>query len=157
MHTASLNEIKKELLALGKKEILDVCLRIVKYKKDNKELISYLLFEAHDESAFIQSVKEYIDEQFDELPKYNLYLVNKMVRKMMRTTNKFIKYSGAKATEAELLLYFCEKLKKSEIKILSSTALSNFYQQQLKKIEKAIGKLHEDLQYDFQVILDKLY
>lgn len=157
MHTASLNEIKKELLSLEKKEILDICLRIVRYKKDNKELISYVLFNSQDETAFIQSVKEYIDEQFEELPKYNLYLVNKMIRKIMRTTNKFVKYSGSKQTEAELLLYFCEKLKKSGIKILSSTSLSNFYQQQLKKIEKAISKLHEDLQYDFQLILEKLY
>jgi hypothetical protein len=157
MHTASLNEIKKELQTLEKKEILEICLRIIKYKKDNKELLSYLLFEQQDESAFIQSVKVYLDEQFEEFPQYNLYLVNKMIRKVMRTTAKFIKYSGSKQTEAELILYFCEKLKKSRIKIDSSTALSNFYQQQLKKIEKAISKLHEDLQYDFQQELNKLY
>lgn len=156
MKAASLNELKKELLNLEPNRLVDICLRITKYKKENKELLTYLLFEADDEQNYIESIKELIDEQFDLIPKNNLYQGSKMLRKTLRTTNKFIKYSGQKETEAELLIYFCRRMRKSGLRILSSTALTNLYQQQLKKINKAIEKLHEDLQFDYQKELDEL-
>ncbi|MOA01288.1 hypothetical protein D3C78_1206830 [compost metagenome] len=114
------------------------------------------MFEVDDEQSYIENIKELIDEQFDLIPKNNLYQGSKMLRKTLRTTNKFIKYSGLKETEVELLIYFCRKMKKSGLRIHSSTALTNLYQQQLKKINKAIDKLHEDLQFDYQQELDEL-
>ncbi len=156
MKAASLSELKKELNTLDLKEIVELCMRLTKYKKENKELLSYLLFDAGDEDNYVEKVKEHINEQFDELPRGNLYLANKSLRKVLRITNKYIKYSGSKKTEAELLIYFCLKVKKSGIRIASSTALSNLYERQLAKIEKAIAKLHEDLQYDYQHELENL-
>jgi hypothetical protein len=47
-------------------------------------------------------------------------------------------------------------LKSSKIPINTSTALTNLYDAQLKKINKVIETMHEDLQYDYRKELDKL-
>ena len=131
-------------------------MRLSKYKKDNKELITYLLFEANDEQEYIKNIKDEIDARFAEMNRSNLYLAKKNLRKILRTTNKFIRYSGSKETGAELLIYFCKKLKSSGIPVHASTALTNLYQMQLKKINKAIDTMHEDLQYDYRKELEKI-
>jgi hypothetical protein len=156
MKAASIHEVKRELSILEPSRILDLCLRLGKYKKENKELLTYLLFEADDEQAYIRNLKEQIDEQFKELNMDNLYYTKKGLRKMLRITNKFIRYSGQKETETEVLLYFCFKIKKAKIRIDQSAALMNLYQGQLKKINKTLLDLHEDLQYGYQQELEKL-
>lgn len=157
MKAASVNELKKELQHLEAKELVELCSRLARFKKENKELLTYLLFEAHDEAAYVRSVKADIDFQFSEIPKGNsLYLQKKSVRKILRGANKYIRYTGSRTMEVELLLYFCSQLKQSGIKIKDSTALSNLFQAQLKKIEKTVLTLHEDLQYDYTKELERL-
>jgi HPt (histidine-containing phosphotransfer) domain-containing protein len=156
MKAASLSEIKKELGYLDLQRVQELCMRLAKYKKENKELLTYLLFEAHDEPGYINNVKREIDEHFDTLPKGNVYFIKKSLRKILRITNKQIKYSGAKQTELELRIYFCSKIKKSGIQLLPSQVLFNLYHQQLKKIETALAKLPEDLQYDYHQELEQL-
>ena len=149
MKAASLTELKKELRDLPHSQVMELCIRLAKYKKENKELLTYLLFEAHDEDAYIKEVKTLIDEQFAEMNKSSLYLAKKTIRKALRTTNKYIKYSGIKQTEVELLIHFCKKLKQSKVPLHSGTALGNIFDRQIDKIIKAIATLHEDLQHDF--------
>ena len=157
MKAATVHEIKNELNALKAADLVELCLRLSKFKKENKELLTYLLFEGHDEPAFIKSVEAEIEEQFNEIPKNNsLYLVKKSVRKILRRTNKHIQYTGSKMAEVQLLLFFCTRLKESRIPIEQSTALTNLYQGQLKKIKKVLGTLHEDIQYDYLSQLDEL-
>ena len=156
MKSASLNEIKKELNELEPKVLAELCLHLAKYKKDNKEFLSYLLFESQHKQGFVSAIKAEIDNQFSEIVQVNLYLVKKSLRKILRITNKYIKYIACKQTEVELLLYFCNKLNQSEIPIHKSTALTNLYNAQLKKINSAIAKLHEDLQYDFKKEVEAL-
>jgi hypothetical protein len=155
MKSASLAELKKELLSLKPSRLSELILRIAKYKKENKELLTYLLFESDDEKSFIKNIKDEVDQQFEEMNKSNTYLAKKSLRKILRFVNKHIKYSGLKETEAELLLYFCFKAKASGIPIRKNTVLTNLYEQQLKKINKAIDSMHEDLQYDYQQELKK--
>lgn len=154
--TASVATIKKELNELSPKVLKELCLRMVKYKKENKELLSYLLFEAQDEENFIHNIKEEIDEAFTTINQANLYWAKKSIRKILRLTGKYIKYSGQKQTEVELLLHFCHKLKDSGIKFRQSTTLLNLYHAQLKKISKALASLHEDLQYDYASAVERL-
>lgn len=156
MKTASIQELKQEMLALKQPKLLELCLRLAKFKKENKELLTYLLFEAHDEEAYIRSVRLLIDEGFAELPKANTYLTKKSLRKTLRITNRYIKYTGSKQVEASLLLYFCAQLKHSGIPYTKTQVLANLYEQQLKKINTALAQLHEDLRYDFQQELDAL-
>jgi hypothetical protein len=156
MKAASLNEVKKELSTLKPAQVLACCMRLAKFKKDNKELLSYMLFESHDEAGYIEHVKAEIDQLFNEMNIGNFYLAKKSVRKVLRITNKQIKYSGLPQTEVELLIYFCNSLNESRINVKSSVTLKNLYDNQIKKIKKALEKLHEDLQYDYQKELDNL-
>ena len=149
MKAATLKELKIELSTLFPAQVLDICMHLAKYKKENKELLTYLLFEASDEQNYIQEVKDLIDEQYVGVNKSNLYLAKKTIRKILRTTNKFIKYSGNKQTEVDLLIYFCKKIRKSGIAIRENTALGNIYIRQIVKINKALKTLHEDLQFDY--------
>src|SRR6478735_1871726 len=141
MKTASVHELKQELQSVAPGRLLELCLRLAKFKKENKELLTYLLFESHDEEAYIISVKELIDEGFMELPKANPYLTKKSLRKILRIANKYIKYAGSKQVEVSLLIYFCQKMKKLDIHIKKSTVLQNLYLVQIKKINAALNLL----------------
>lgn len=156
IETASVASIKKELQTLPPKVLKELCLRLVKYKKENKELLSYLLFEAQDEENFVEQVKEEIREGFQSMNQANLYWVKKSIRKVLRLTTKYIRYSGLKQTEVTLLVYFCQQLKTSGIPFRQSTTLLNLYRAQLKKIDKALAALHEDLQYDYAEAIAEL-
>lgn len=156
MKAATLAELKKELFSVPAERVLELCLHLAKYKKENKELLSYLLFEADDEAAYIKNVKDEVDEQFQNLNRSNIFLAKKTFRKILRTTNKHIKYSGSKRTEVEMLIYFCKKLKTSGVSLHRSVALTNIYLRQLQKINKALSTLHEDLQYDYKEELKSL-
>lgn len=149
MKAASIQEIKQELLALSSARLTDICLRLARFKKDNKELLTWLLFEAGDEAAFVGTVKKEIDLEFDGLPKPNLYLTKKSLRKVLRSTSKQIRYTGSPQAEVELLTYFLRKLQRSGIPFRDSPVLANLYRNQLKKIRSVIAGLHEDLQYDY--------
>ena len=150
MSPTSLSEIKKELQTRDPATIQDMCLRLAKHKKENKELLAYLLFEAHDEQGYINSVKEELGEQFKALPPGNPYYIKKTLRKILRFTNRQIKYSGLKQTELELRICFCNKMKEARIPIHPGTVLFNLFQQQRLKITAVLAKLPEDLQFDYE-------
>jgi hypothetical protein len=156
MKAASVNELKEELKQLPAGKLVELCLRLAKYKKENKELLNYLLLESGDEQAYINDVKQEIADGFLTVNSSNLYFAKKTIRKILRIANKHIRYTGTKQAEAELLLYFCSVLKDSGIPFEKSTALNNLYQAQIKKASKAIDTMHEDLQYDLKKELHKL-
>jgi hypothetical protein len=149
MNSASISEIKKELQRLDVDTLQLICLRLAKYKKENKELLSYLLSEAHNEAGYIRSIKEELDIMFQELDGRNLYLVKKILRKILRFANRQIKYSGIPQSELELRIYFCEKVKEANVPLTAGTVLFNLYQQQLKKIATVLAKLPGDYQVDY--------
>lgn len=156
MKTASLQEIKQELHALPAEEVTALCLRLARFKKDNKELLAFLLFDAHNVEAFTEDVKADMDEAFETLNTSNIYLAKKTLRKVLKMANKYIKYTANKQTEAQLLLHFCTKLKASGIVISRNKALHNMYFQQIKKMKAALATLHPDIQYDFIKDIQKL-
>jgi hypothetical protein len=157
LKVSSISELKKELHDLPQKQLVELCLSLAKYKKDNKEFLDYLLFQAHDKSVFINVVKQEMDEHFEELKtQANLYYVKKSLRKLLRIITKYCKYIGDKASAAELHIYFCSKLKQSGIPYHKSQLLVNMYEQQLKKINALINSLHEDLQQDYLIDLEKI-
>ncbi len=127
-----------------------------RFKIENKELLTYLLFESNDEDGYIRKVKEFIDVQFLDINSNNYYYIRKGTRKILAKIKKFIRYSKKKETEAELLLYFCYKLKNMKPSMNRSQRIQNIFETQVRMIKKAIDKLHEDLQYDFNLELDKL-
>jgi len=149
MKAASLKEIKTELDMLHPAQLKELCTRMAKFRKENKELLTYLLFESQDEDAYIKGIKEQMDEQFKEVKKGRTYEAKKQIRKILTFVNKQIKYSGSKRTEVELRICFCRKMKKMGITLSVSTFLGNLYLRQYLAIQKAVATLHEDLQYDY--------
>ncbi|MFI0431427.1 hypothetical protein [Mariniflexile sp. HMF6888] len=156
MKGASIVEIKKELSHKSYDELAELCLRLAKFKKENKELLTYLLFESHNEEGYIESVKGYIDEQFELINTASYFYIRKSARKILTNTKKFIRYSQNKETEVALLLYFCQKLKNFSPSIKHSAQLLNMYNRQTLLIKKIISTLHEDLQYDYNFVLNEL-
>jgi len=79
----------------------------------------------------------------------SLYLIKKSLRKILRIANKYIRYTNSKQSEIQLLIYYCSKIKESGIPLDKSVKITNLYQTQLKKINKSLSTLHEDIQYDY--------
>lgn len=155
MKTATVSQLKKELQFRSKEELLELSLRLAKFKKENKELLTYLLFEAPNESDYIESIKREIDSQLQAINTKNYYWMRKSIRKILRNLKKFIRYSQKKETEVELLLYFCVQLKNLKPSIKKDNTLQNILDRQLAFILKKIESLHEDLQYDFRIQLER--
>ncbi|NQZ78489.1 MAG: hypothetical protein HRT61_20615 [Ekhidna sp.] len=156
MKAASLADIKRELKQRDTEEILAICLRLGRFKKDNKELLTYLLFEAGDEQSYISLLREDIDDMMDEINMSYLYYVKKGLQKIVRSLNKSLRYSGQKQTEVEVRLHFCRRIMEEGIQISRHTTINNLYFREIKRIEKALSGLHEDLQADYQYELDSL-
>ena len=157
MKAATVTELKRELSTRPPKELLELCLRLSKFKKENKELLTYLLFEADDEDGYILSIKKEIDFEFEQINTRSFFYIKKSIRKILRNIKKYIRYSKKKETEVELLMYFCIKLKNFQPSYRRSIALRNLYQRQIQMIKKAISYLDEDLQYDYGIELEDLY
>jgi hypothetical protein len=156
MKAVSVKELKLELDDRSPKELRELCLRLSKFKKENKELLTYLLFESGDEASYVESVKKDIDQQFEERNRKSQYLIKKSLRKILRSTKKYIRYSLKKETEVELLLYYCTKLKKITPPIQRNTALLKLYTGLIGTIKIKITALHEDLQSDYESELAEL-
>jgi len=156
MKTATVSVIKKELKHLSQEEMIELVLRLSKFKKENKELLTYLLFEESSESSYIQAVKQEIDDTFETINTSSYFFIKKSVRKILRLVKKYIRYSNNKETEVELMLYFCSKLKNMHPPMERDKALHNIYLRQVEASRKSISKLHEDLQYDFDRELETL-
>jgi hypothetical protein len=135
---------------------MELCLRIAKYKKENKELLTYLLYEASDDDSYMSAVKNEIDLLFDQINTQNYYWMNKGIRKALRNTKKFIRYSQKKTIEVELLIYFCLKMKSAKPSIKNHNGLLNLYERQITSIYKTIDKLEEDLRYDYTNMMEDL-
>ena len=156
MKIESIVTIKKELKHLSQEELLELCLRLGKFKKENKALLTYLLFEAHDEDGYIESVKLTLDELFEGINSDSYFYMKKTIRKILRQIRVYSRYSMKKTTEVELLLYFCERLNQLQPSIHRNITLSNLYERQILSIKKKINVMHEDLQYDYNLQLDAL-
>lgn len=156
MKPATVSQLKKELQNKNADELLALCLRLARFKLENKELLTYLLFEADHEDGYIETVKAQIDLQFEAINASNYYYIKKSIRKILRGLRKYIRYSNSKETEVELLLYFCQKLNDFKPSIYRNRTLTNLHERQLVAIQKKIKALHEDLQYDYGLVLDDL-
>lgn len=156
MNSASAREIRKELQYKSSVELVEICMRISRFKKENKELLTYLLFESENEDLYTETIKKFIDTEFSELKDTSPYRFKKAIRKILRISKRYVRYSRNKETEVAVLLHFCKKLKEKKPSLNKQKALLGTYKKQMEIAEKAIEKLHEDLQYDYKFVLDNL-
>lgn len=149
MKTGSIAEIKKELHYKTKDELLNLCLQLARFKKENKELLTYLLFEFDDEENYRVNIKKWMENEFQNINTKNFFYIKKSARKILTQTKKFIRYSKNLETQADVLLHFCTCLKSVQPSINDSLRLQNIFDSQLSIVEKTIQKLHPDLQFDY--------
>jgi hypothetical protein len=149
MKSATIRELKQELQDRPAHEVMALCLRLCRFKKENKELMTYLLFEAQDEESFIESVKQELDQRFEQVNRKSPYFVRKSFRSILQHARKFIRYSSNKETEVELLLHYCRRLKEFKPDIRQHRRQLSIHQKLTGQLEKKICALHEDLHYDY--------
>jgi hypothetical protein len=156
MKAASIQEIKQVLLQEKSPKLVELCLRLARFKKENKELLTYLLFEANDETAFVNAVCLEVDDLFAEMNQTNVYFAKKTIRKIIRQINKYNRFCGSKTAEVEILLHFTKALLNCNLPVKTHAVLKNILLAQLKKIKTVIQTLHEDLQFDYLKQLEYL-
>lgn len=156
MKAATVIQLRKELETLNEDYLRELCLRLARFKIENKELLTYLLFESENEAFYVEAIKEEVDQLFKEINTNSYFYIKKSVRKILRSLKKYARYSNSKETEVELLLYYCYKLKILKPSIGNNVTLTNIFLKQIENIEKKIIKLHEDLQFDFRERLKEL-
>ena len=156
MKAATAKEIKTELSNQSPEDLMKICLRLSRFKKENKELLTYLLYESDNEHNYVESVKREIDTQFEQINTKTYYFIKKGVRKILRIAKKYIRYSQNKETEVEILLYFCQKMKEFRPSISRNKVLKGIFSKQIERIQTLIKKLHEDLQYDYEQRIGEL-
>ena len=155
MKTATIHTIKKELLEKSHLELVEIALRLGKFKKENKELLTYLLFEQENEDAYIEGLKEILKEEFEEIKTKNVYYAKKEIRKSLRELKKLIRFSSLKTTEIELIIDFIKHLDELPSQLKRDSQIEGIKLRNIASVEKIILKQHEDLQFDyFQMLGD---
>jgi hypothetical protein len=157
MQSTSLAYLKKEIQAMPKVELIEVCNKLIKYKKENKELLHYVLFESTNEANYVEQLKNEVSKMFQDVNTQAVYFAKKTIRKILRFIAKYCKFSEILTTHIDVLIHFCKEMNQLSLHWKEHKVMVNLYQSQLKKIEKLIATLHEDLQYDYRqkLILDK--
>ena len=154
MNPASIDDIKNELKQLPPKKVLDLTLRLARFKKENKELLTYLLFESRDEPGYIKMLQADIDEKFATIDPSPVSKAKKEYRKILRLINRQIKYIGSKSASVELLLYFTMKLRDQEQTL--HPRLQTLFLHQITKAEKLLPLIDVDLQFDYRQKIEAL-
>lgn len=150
MHPASIDTIKTELKQLPPRQVLDLLLRLTRFKKENKELLTYILFESADEAGYIGQIKKELSEELEKIDGLPAYQFKKQFRKIQRKINKPIKYMGNKHSTAELYLHMIQLIDGKKKTIFIRSFLDKMLAQYITKLEKILPVLHEDLAADIR-------
>lgn len=156
MKAVSIKQIKDELKFRRKEDLEALLLRLGRFKAENKELLTYLLFNSQNESGYIESIKSELEDDFTNINTNSPFYIKKSLRKMIRKIRKFSRYSNYNETEIELYLYFARKIRDYPYRLLQHSNILKIYQQQITHIKNKLPKLHQDLQYDFKIELEEL-
>lgn len=148
MRTNGIAEIKKTIKNIGQAELSEICLKLARFKKDNKEYIHFLLHESSDPLAYAEDVKESLHHSLTNLNRHPSLKV-KELRKHLRVLTRHIRYTSSVEVEITLVIWFTEMLVAHAGIRQSNKALYTLFTRQIEKIRKAFPKLHEDLQFDY--------
>jgi hypothetical protein len=151
----SLASLKKELNGLERKELINICARLARHKKENKELLAYLLLDADDPFYYAEKIKPLLDEPFDA-PYHSAWAFAKRLRKALRLISKYQRFTGNARGEAELLVYLMQKFQGDWRAQLTNNGIQKIILRCLVKIETLIDKMDEDYQADYTDSLRRL-
>ncbi len=144
---ASVKEIKREMGHLNAAELSEVCIRLAKYKKENKELLHYLLFHADDPGAYAASIREELEDQFQQLGRQG-YQSAKSFRKILTLIGRYSRFTGSKQVEAEFLVWFCKRFLEYADTRSTYKPLTGIFGKQLNRLKGIADALDPDLGHD---------
>ncbi|EOZ98578.1 hypothetical protein A33Q_1232 [Indibacter alkaliphilus LW1] len=156
MQIPSLAEIKRELKLLNENELIDVVLDLAKYSRENKAYLFFRLFEKENPRIYVDMVKDDLDLNFMNANTRNYHVAKKSAQTIRRKLNKNLKLTKDKTAQIELIIHFCKQMKAYGYLQYGHPVIENLFKVQIGKAEKLISGLHEDLQYDFQLMLEDL-
>ena len=156
MKIASLAEIKKELQHLSQKELIGLISDLSKFSTDNKLFLYFKLYGREQPGLFSEMVREELIHDFGNGNTRNAYYAKKSAQAIRRKLNKYLKFTKDKAIQVELIAFFCEMLVEYGYLRHRHPVIENLYLMQVGKIERLLGQMHEDLQYDYQDELEEL-
>lgn len=149
MKPESLTILKKELKKCSHEESQEIVLRLARAKKENKELLTYLLSYAEDAAEYGEDMQADLDLAFEDLSQ-RPYFAAKSLRKMLRQVTKFKRFTKSDQYMVQLLLHFCEKTVEHFGPGLRHLPTQGIIFRTMLKIRKTLDKMHEDLQADFR-------
>ncbi|MDE0561870.1 hypothetical protein OU792_17870 [Algoriphagus sp. NF] len=150
MKFPSLSQLKKDLSLLNEQELIELIAELSKFSRDNKAYLFFKLHEKDNPGLFLEMAKEELELEFQKANTQHGYYAKKSAQAIRRKMNKLLKLNKKKEDQAELILFFCERLKEYGYLAHRHPVIQNLYEIQIRKAEKLISGLHEDLQYDFQ-------
>ena len=150
-----LSDLKKELSELSKPDLIKLCLRVAKLKRENKELLAYLIFDSEDPLFYAQKLKPEIKEVFEQ-PFQHAYYLTKSIRKAMRLITKYYRFTSNKQGETELLIYLVEEFYQSWRNEYRYQALGKVIFRCLEKAQSNLKKIDEDFRADFEDPINEL-
>ncbi|WP_439482323.1 hypothetical protein [Cyclobacterium plantarum] len=156
MQIPSLSTIRKELQHKEPKELIELILHLSKLSRDNKAFLYFKLFDTETSTLFIDTLKEELEIAFFKANKNNYYLAKKSAQSIRKILNKNLKLTKDPTARIEIISFFCKKLQEFGYLEYRHPVIENLYALQVGKVEKLIEKLHEDLQYDYQKLLETL-
>lgn len=156
MELADARTIKAEIKERSHEELVELCMRLSRFKKENKALITYELFLKDDEWAFCQETKEQITEDLSAITNKQVFWLKKSVRKVLKEVSLLLRFTKEPRIEIELLTHFALELNRIVPEVHRSRILKNLYVRQVNRIQKIQQKLPEDLRLDYQADLDAL-
>lgn len=150
MDISSLQQIKKELEKVDHKQMIQYCLKLASYKRDNKLYLNYLLFESENEITYKEKIQSEILKQFEDINDSTVYYLKKRIRKTKQLLYKYVTFTEQMETHLELYIFFLKQLHPYAQQIESSKQIQSMILTVIRSFEKKLSKLHEDLQYDFR-------
>ncbi len=156
MKAASVKQIKDEMQTLNAAQVQEICLRLVKFKKEAKELATYLLFYKDEEQEFVQDIKAVLDEQYALINSSTAYFAKKGLRKLIRLAGRYTKYTSVPSSNLEIYIYLGQLLQGVPASFKKVQQIKNMFSSVTKKIEVIYASLHPDLQFDYKTQLEAL-
>lgn len=156
MQIPSLAEIKKELNYLEEKEVKELLLELVKFSRENKSFLYFQLYSRNNPDFYTKNIKIELELLFDKSKSNHFYTAKKSIQALRRSLNKALKLTKNKADQADVILFFCEKMKENGYCDFVHPVITNVFDTQIKKAIKLISSLHEDLFCDYESRLAEL-
>ncbi len=149
MKAATAKQIKEAISNQSPVFISETILRLSRFKKENKELLSYLLFYANEEHEYLKDVKEELLQLFEGINTSSVFIAKKSLRKILRVAGKYSRYTNIDESDLEIYIYLATLFTSLPSSFKKNKQVANMYANILKKINALLITIHSDLQYDY--------